>query len=74
MSWTRHHAQALADTALAGDALHAALEDYVRVQNPHLTDLRLDYATATEDYDTSVQPPRRWYDVTYLAQDPTDNP
>ncbi len=73
MSWTRHRAKALADTALVGDALHAALEDYVRVQNPHLTDLRLDHATATEDHDTSVQPPRRWYDVTYLAQDPTAN-
>jgi uncharacterized protein YcaQ len=73
VSWTRHQGKALADTTLSGDALHAELEDYLRLQHPHLTDLRLERATATEGYDTSVQPARRWYDITYLAQDPTAN-
>jgi uncharacterized protein YcaQ len=73
VSWTRHEGKALADITLSGDALHAALEDYLRLQNPHLTDLRLERATATEGYDTSVQPARRWYEATYLAQDPTAN-
>jgi uncharacterized protein YcaQ len=73
VSWTRHQGKALADITLSGDALHAELEDYLRLQNPHLTDLRLERATATEGHDTSVQPIRRWYEVTYLAQDPTAN-
>ncbi|MCV7099925.1 hypothetical protein [Mycobacterium palustre] len=69
MSWKRYEARALADATLTGGALHAALEDYVRVRNPHLTDIRLDAATATEAYETGVQPPRRWYQVSYLADD-----
>jgi hypothetical protein len=69
VSWKRYAARALADATLAGGALHAALEDYVRVHNPHLTDIRLDVATATDSYDTGTQPPRRWYQVTYLADD-----
>ncbi|MGD1240915.1 hypothetical protein [Mycobacterium seoulense] len=69
MSWAKREAKALADTTLTGDALHAELEDYVRVHNPHLTDVRLERATATEEYDTDIQPPRRWYVVTYLADD-----
>lgn len=69
MSWAKREAKALADPTLTGDALLAELEDYVRAHNPQLTDVRLDYAAATEEYDTSVQPPRRWYDVTYLADD-----
>jgi hypothetical protein len=73
VSWTRHQGKALADTTLSGDALHAELEDYLRLQNPHLTDLRLERATATKGHDTGVQPARRWYEVTYLAQDPTAN-
>lgn len=70
MSWTRYEGRALADTTLDGEALHAELEDYIRVDNPHLTDVRLERATATEAYD---EPPKRWYDVTYLAEDPEDN-
>ncbi|OBA69345.1 hypothetical protein A5641_15625 [Mycobacterium sp. 1554424.7] len=68
MTWTRYEGRALADIALAGDALEAALEDHVRVDNPHLTDVRLESVAATEDYDTRVTPPRRWYRVTYLAE------
>ncbi|ATO63537.1 hypothetical protein [Mycobacterium avium] len=68
MSWTRYETRALADTSLRGDALHAALEDYIRVQNPQLTDVRLERATATG---ASGGPPgSRWYQVTYLAEDP----
>jgi hypothetical protein len=37
------------------------------VHNPHLTDVRVEQATATEGYDTDVRPSRRWYKVTYLA-------
>lgn len=70
MSWTRYEGRALADTTLDGEALHAELEDYIRVDNPHLTDVRLERATATESCD---EPPKRWYDVTYLAEDPEDN-
>ncbi|OBF49953.1 hypothetical protein A5756_22315 [Mycobacterium sp. 852002-53434_SCH5985345] len=69
MSWAKREAKALADVTLTGDALLAELEDYIRVHNPLLTDVRLERATATEEYDTGAQPPRRWYDVTYLADD-----
>ncbi len=68
MTWTRYEGRALADVSLTGEALDAALEDQVRVQNPHLTDVRLESVTATESYDTRVTPPRRWYQVTYLAE------
>ncbi|WP_068178756.1 hypothetical protein [Mycobacterium sp. UM_CSW] len=68
MSWTRYEGRVLADTALTGDALEAALEDHVRVQNPHLTDVRLESAVAAEDYDTQATGPGRWYRVTYLAE------
>ena len=69
MSWAKREGRALADTTLTGDALLAELEDYVRARNPQLTDVRLERATATEEYDAGTQPPRRWYDVTYLADD-----
>lgn len=69
MSWNRHVAKVLADSTLAGAALTAALEDRVRMQNPHFTDVRLQRATATEDYDTGVHPPGRWYEVSYAADD-----
>ncbi|OBB90702.1 hypothetical protein [Mycobacterium sp. 852002-40037_SCH5390672] len=72
MSWTRYTGKALADITLDGDALHAELEDRIRVDNPHLTDVRLEQATVTEAYDAA--PSTRWYDVTYLAEDPEDNP
>ncbi len=65
----RYEGRALADITLTGGALLAELEDYIRVHNPHLTDIRAEQATATEDYDTRVRPPKRWYNVTYLADD-----
>ncbi len=48
MSWTRYEGKALADTTLNGGALLAELEGYIRVHNPHLTDVRVEQATATE--------------------------
>jgi hypothetical protein len=69
VSWTRYEGEALADTTLTGGALLAELEDYIRVCNPHLTDVRLEQAAATERYEPLVRPPRRWYDVTYFAED-----
>ncbi|OBE98172.1 hypothetical protein [Mycobacterium sp. 852002-10029_SCH5224772] len=71
MSWTRYGARALADITLDGEALHAELEDFIRVDNPHLTDVRLERATAAETYD--AEPHKRWYEVTYLAEDPENN-
>lgn len=68
MTWTRYEGRALADMSLSGGALEAALEDHVRVQNPRLTDVRLESVTATEDYDTRATPSRRWYHITYLAE------
>jgi hypothetical protein len=68
MTWTKYEGRALADIALTGDALEAALEDQVRVQNPHLTDVRLESVLATESYDTEVGQSKRWYRVTYLAE------
>ena len=67
MSWTRYEGKAPADITLNDDALLAELEGYIRVHNPHLTDVRVEQATATEGYDRDVRPPRRWYTVTYLA-------
>ena len=66
MSWARYEGKALAAASLTDEALHAALEDAVRAQNPQLTDVRLERATATDEYDT---PRGRWYEVTYLADD-----
>ena len=34
-----------------------------------MPDIRLERATATEVYDTRVRPPRRWFNVIYLADD-----
>jgi hypothetical protein len=69
VSWTRYEGSALADATLTGDALLAELEDRIRAQNPHLTDVRLEQATATEVYDAGARPPRQRYNVTYLADD-----
>jgi hypothetical protein len=68
MSWTRYRGRALADPALHGDALLLQLEDHIRVHNPELTDVRLEHAATTEEYDTTRKPPRRWYVVTYVAE------
>ena len=69
MSWRRYECSALAEATLKDDALLAELEDQIRVHNPHLTDVRLEQATATERYDTDAAPRRRWYEVTYFADD-----
>lgn len=69
VSWRRYEGRALADTALTGGALLAELEDYIRVRNSQLTDVRLADATATDGYETGSRPLRRWYKVTYLADD-----
>ncbi len=74
MSWTRYEGRAQADSSLTGDALLAALEDLIRAQNPHLCDVRLERATATEGGDALSRPPRRWYDVVYLADDGSGGP
>ncbi len=69
VSWSRYEGRALADPRLAGDALFAELADFVRSQNSQLTDIRLERAYAAAEYDTSVEPARRWYDVVYLADE-----
>lgn len=69
VSWARYEGRALADTTLTGGALLAELEDHIRGHNPHLTDVRVEQATATEEYEAGVRPARRWYEVTYLADD-----
>ena len=69
MSWTRYQGRALADITLTGAARDAELEGYIRVHNPHLTDVRVERAAAAEEYDTHLQTTARWYNVTYLADD-----
>jgi hypothetical protein len=65
MGWKRYEGRALADSALAGEARDAELESFIRLDNSHLCDVRLETAAETDDHDLS----RRWYDVTYLADD-----
>ena len=67
MSWTRYEGRAAADSSLKGDALLAALEDLIRVQNPHLCDVRLERATVAEGDDAPAA--TRSYRVVYLADD-----
>jgi hypothetical protein len=69
VSWARYEGRALGDTDLPEGALLAELEDYIRVHHPNLTDVRLELVTATEESDTPARPTRRWYEVTYLADD-----
>ena len=69
MSWSRYEGKAPAEITLTGAARDAELEDFIRLQNPHLTDVRLEQATLTEADDVDVQPDRQWYSVTYLADD-----
>lgn len=60
--------KAPAEITLFGAARDAELEDFIRLQNPHLTDVRLEQATAI-DNDVELQPTCQWYCVTYLADD-----
>jgi len=69
VSWSRYEGKAPAEITLIGAARDAELEDFIRLQNPHLTDVRLEQATLTEADDVDVQPDRQWYGVTYLADD-----
>lgn len=69
MSWSRYEGKAPAERTLTGAARDAELEGFIRLQNPHLTDVRLEQATLTEADDVDVQPDRQWYRVTYLADD-----
>jgi hypothetical protein len=69
VSWTRYEGTAPADAALSGAARDAELEDFLRLQNPYLTDLRLEQATAIDSPDAAGGPSRQWYRVTYLADD-----
>jgi hypothetical protein len=65
VSWSRYEGKAPAEITLTGAARDAELEDYIRLQNPHLTDVRLERATATGDEDSN----RHWYRVTSLSDD-----
>ena len=66
MSWSRYEGKAPAERTLTGAARDAELEGFIRLQNPHLTDVRLEQATATGGQLTTN---RQWYRVTYLADD-----
>ncbi|HXS86818.1 MAG TPA: hypothetical protein VN741_14425 [Mycobacterium sp.] len=65
MGWHRYEGRALADAALTGEARDTELEAFIRLDNAHLCDVRLESATETADYAQS----RRWYEVSYLADD-----
>ena len=65
MGWHRYEGRALAGAALTGEARDTELEAFIRLDNAHLCDVRLESAVETADYDQS----RRWYEVTYLADD-----
>jgi hypothetical protein len=69
VSWLRYEGRAPADTTLTGDARDAELEGFLRLKNPHLTDVRLEQATATDGDDMGSQTHLQWYRVTYLADD-----
>jgi hypothetical protein len=67
VSWSRYEGRAPAEVILTGAARDAELEDFIRLKNPHLTDVRLESATATQPDDADTQVDRQWYIVTYLA-------
>ncbi|MHA7648280.1 hypothetical protein ACX9NE_03620 [Mycobacterium sp. ML4] len=69
MTWKRCEGEALADSDLGDDARDAQLEDYIRMQNPQLTDIRLAGATPIQECDTADESVRCWYRVIYLAND-----
>jgi Cell wall synthesis protein CwsA len=50
---------------LTGEARDAELEGFIRLERSDLCDVRLESAAETESYNLS----RRWYAVTYLADD-----
>ncbi|WP_428339783.1 hypothetical protein [Mycobacterium sp.] len=65
MGWRRYEGRALADGTLTGEARDTELEGFIRLDNSHLCDVRMESATETDGYERS----RRWYDVTYWADD-----
>jgi hypothetical protein len=65
VGWHRYQGRALADAALTGEARDTELEAFIRLDHSHLCDVRLESATETASYQKS----RRWYLVTYLADD-----
>ncbi|WP_343576899.1 hypothetical protein [Mycobacterium sp.] len=65
MGWHRYEGRALADAALTGEARDTELEAFIRLDHTDLCDVRLESATETDDFEQS----RRWYSVTYLADD-----
>jgi hypothetical protein len=65
VAWRQYEGRALADSSLTGEARDAELESFIRLDNSHLCDVRLESAAATDDHELS----RRWYRVTYLADD-----
>jgi hypothetical protein len=69
VSWTRYEGRAPANTSLTGAARDAELEGYIRLHNPHLTDVRVEQATAIDGCDAPTKRPAQWYRVTYLADD-----
>jgi hypothetical protein len=69
VSWSRYEGRAPAERTLTGEARDAELEGFLRLQNPSLTDVRLERATATDGDDADSQPHLQWYSITYLADD-----
>jgi len=65
LGWHRYEGRALADRTLTGEARDTELEAYIRFTNSHLCDVRLESAAETADYEQS----RRWYRVSFLADD-----
>jgi hypothetical protein len=65
VGWHRYEGRALADAALTGEARDTELEAFIRLDHSDLCDVRVESASGTQDFDHS----RRWYLVTYLADD-----
>jgi hypothetical protein len=63
VGWRRYEGRALADSALTGEARDTELEGFIRLDNSHLCDVRLESALETDSYEKS----RRWYQVSYWA-------
>jgi hypothetical protein len=65
LSWHRYQGRALAGAALTGEARDTELEAYIRFARSDLCDVRLESAAETDEHEGA----RRWYEVTYLADD-----
>ena len=69
MSWSRYEGRAPAQKTLTGAARDAELEGFLRLKNPHLTDVRLEQATASDGDDPARHAHLQWYSVVYVADD-----